>query len=296
MRVLIAGATGYLGGRLAARLSRDGHEVMAGVREASNIEPLARRLGRLPPRCPLDRPAAEIAAVLSGWRPDATINCVCDYGRGGDATRVEEANYRVPLRLLRACESSGVPLFVNAGTSLPPEVSIYAEAKARFSGELRAAAGAPQRVDLVLQHFYGPDEPPDHFVGWLIDQLLRTDDALPMTAGEQLRDFIYIDDLVEAIVAVVANCRDHLPAYTAIDVGSGEVTSIRDLVDRVRLLCGAGEQRCVFGAKPYRANEVMYSRADVGHLRTLGWEPSYDLTGGLKRCIDAYRKRERSAA
>ena len=108
-----------------------------------------------------------------------------------------------------------------------------------------------------------------------------------MTAGEQQRDFIFVEDVVEGLV--VAATAPGIEGR-ALDLGSGQLHPIRAVVERIWTLSGAHSQ-ILAGALPYRPGEVPAIPADVGRTRLLtGWEAQVALETGLQKTINAMRE------
>ncbi len=102
-----------------------------------------------------------------------------------------------------------------------------------------------------------------------------------MTAGEQKRDFVYIDDVVAAFRLLV-NRSCCLPGgFNELGLGSGETVSIRDFVEIARSFAKSSTA-LRFGALPYRTHEVM-SHVSIAALVALGWSPKVGLTEGLRK-------------
>ena len=107
---------------------------------------------------------------------------------------------------------------------------------------------------------------------------------LDLTRGEQVRDFIYIDDVVSALLLTVQNSASAPRAFYEFGLGSGVGVRVRDLVETIHQLTGSSST-LNFGALPYRANEIMLSVADTRYLHDLGWSPQVALAEGLARTI-----------
>ena len=113
-------------------------------------------------------------------------------------------------------------------------------------------------------------------------------DDFPMTRGEQQRDFIFVSDVVEGLLAA-----GRVPDIDGrvLDLGSGQLRSVRQVVERIWSLAGA-EGRLLAGALPYRAGEVPAIPANVQRTRLLtGWEALTSLDEGLMLTIDALRNK-----
>lgn len=286
-RLLVTGASGFLGSALARRWVAGGHDVHALVRTTSSLA----RLQAVREGFTLhvaDGPDAA-AAVVRALAPGAIAHTACAYGRAGESARtVFEANVALGVALLQAVVDGAVATtFLNTGSALAPDVSLYALSKRQFSDWGGAAAARdPQRlrfVDLRLQHMYGAGDDASKFSTRVLRACRANEPVLALTAGEQRRDFIYIDDVVSAYDAVLARAGE-LAAHETIAVGSGQAPPLREFVELVhRLTASRTELR--FGALPYRPREAMHSSADTTRLRSLGWRPAFDLASGLQETL-----------
>ena len=131
---------------------------------------------------------------------------------------------------------------------------------------------------------YGPDDDASKFTTSVLHACHDHVEALALTAGEQRRDFVFIDDVVDAYATLLRRAPE-LASSESIDVGSGTAPTVREFVETVHALCRS-KTRLDFGAQPYRPNEAMHCRADLTRMRQLGWTPQYDLRSGLLRTIE----------
>lgn len=287
-RILLTGATGFLGSALAHHWVTAGREVHALVRPTSSRARLADVGDGLVLHV---MHGLDVDAIVARVRPDTIVHTACAYGRGGETPRqIFDANLAFGIALAQATLDAGQPVnFVNTGSVLDPDVSLYALSKRQFSdwgAQLARREPALLRfLDLRLQHMYGAGDDRSKFTTHVLHACLRNEPELKLTAGEQLRDFIHVDDVVSAYDAVLAHA-DALPASDVVEVGSGSAPSIREFVETVHRLARS-TTRLAFGAVPYRANEAMLCRADTARLRALGWRPIHDLASGLQ---DTLRK------
>jgi UDP-glucose 4-epimerase len=163
----------------------------------------------------------------------------------------------------------------------------YAASKVAASsyGRMFAALYGLQVVLLRIFMVYGPAETEErHLVPSTILALLRGE-APQLGSGRRRIDWVYVGDVADALVA--AGLADDLAGQT-IDIGSGERTSVREVVERITaLLAPSIEPR--FGDVPDRALE--HERvADVERTRNmLGWTSSTSLDDGLARTVEWYR-------
>ncbi len=236
--------------------------------------------------------AEDALSVLRNFMPDAVVHTACAYGRRDEQPMaVLDANLRLGIALLQAilAHASAQTVFVNTGTVLAPQVSLYALSKAQFAhwgAEL--ASQHPQQLQFInvhLQQMYGAGDDRSKFTTHVIETCRLGEERLSLTPGEQRRDFIHIDDVVRAYDMILTQGH-RFAASDAIDVGSGHAVSMREFVQLVHCLTAAPTQ-LDFGAVPYRANEAMLCVADTTRLRGMGWAPIFDLESGLKHTLAA---------
>jgi nucleoside-diphosphate-sugar epimerase len=104
--------------------------------------------------------------------------------------------------------------------------------------------------------------------------LLRGEEA-KVTAGEQIRDFLHIDDVASAIARVAT-----ADVTGVVNVGSGVPVRVRDVVAAAARACGR-EDLVRYGALPSREGDPAFVCADATRLRETGWSPAYDLERGM---------------
>lgn len=281
--VLVTGATGYLGSLLARRLAGQGFSLTLAKRSTSST---ARVAERLPAAAVVDVDRSPLERAFAAG-PELVVHCAADYGRGGEGG-LEEANVGFPTRLLELAAASGAKAFVNTDTTLPPGVSEYADTKRAFSERLAAGPAGLCRVDVALELFYGPGDSAS-IVTRLARELLEGRPEIALTPGEQRRDFVFIDDVLDAYLRVVDHALGAGPGYLRFEVGSGRSVSIRELAAALARLCGNTATRLAFGKLPYRPNEPMESRPDLSAIKALGWSPKVGLEEGLSRLVAAER-------
>lgn len=278
--ILLTGATGFLGSRLAARLA-GGHGLVLLKRAASDTS----RLGRLARELPIyDLDRDGLREALAAHPVSVVIHAATDYGRAGGVEPALMANLVLPALVAEAAAAAGARVFINADTVLPRLLNPYALAKAQIKEWLRLMGERLATVNLALQSFYGPGEGSEAFVTRTLAGLLAGRESLAFTPGEQERDFVYIDDVVEAFALVVARLEELGPGQHQVQVGSGQAVSIRRFVELAQALTGAAA-RPDFGALAYRAGEPMRCCADISRLEAWGWRPQVGLAEGLKRTI-----------
>lgn len=288
MKILLTGASGFLGSALALHWLNAGHQVALLLRPTSKLD----RLRGLEASFDIGRCTAdvEVDAFVKKVQPEVVVHTACNYGRQGETSlQLFDANLRLGLVLLQALQQVANPVsFINTGSALAPEVSPYALSKYQFSqwGSMLAtqSGGQLRFINVQLQHMYGPGDDASKFTTHVLHACHRNDPQLKLTAGEQARDFIYIEDVVSAYDTLLTQ-RNQLNDAQDIEVGSGVAPTVRQFVETAHYLTGSSTQ-LLFGSLPYRANEAMQCLANVARMSELGWAPVFNLNAGLKKTIE----------
>lgn len=286
LNILVTGAGGFLGAALTRFWHGQGHAVSILARPPSDF----RRLRGLETELQTGRcgNAADILSFVRAARPDIIVHTACAYGRRGETVpEMIAANVAYGAALLHAAGDDFPGVFMNAGTVLDSRLGPYALSKNQFSawGRLLAGTGPGglRFINARLQHMYGPGDDPSKFTTGTLHALRAHMPSLPLTTGEQKRDFIHIDDAVRAWDAVMRHA-DRFPGYTDIDIGTGQAPPVRTFVETAHELTGS-RTALDFGALPCRPHEPAECRADTAILSGLGWSPAHDLRSGLADTI-----------
>lgn len=301
MRYLITGAAGFLGSALANKLSADRHEVV-GIDDLSTGDPNKLSAG-------IQFTHADVNDRPKLWTLLKEVDCVYHL-----AARVSvpesilypreynQVNVGGTVTLMEAMRDVGVRrvVFISSGTiygnqpvqpvsenSIPNPRSPYAVSKlaAEFYVKSIGSLWGIETVSLRVFNAYGPGQhhPPVHtpVIPGFLRQAWENGTIVIHGDGNQTRDFVYLDDVVAAMIA--ASTAPDINQMT-INVGSGKEMSARDLAKLVIEVTG-GHPEVVYNPR----NEGGLSRlcADISLAREkLGYEPKVSLTEGLKMTFD----------
>jgi len=295
-RVLITGATGFIGQHLVQRLVESGARTCAGVAPGEGPERFA-GLAAPDRRLTFDlRDAEAVQAAVAETSPQIVVHlaAVGVTDPDVDPELALAVNAGGTLHLLEALREQDVQRVVLAGTcyeygareateGLDP-FNAYAASKVAawaFGRMYWWAHGLPIVTVRPFQ-VYGPGQPDHTLVPVAIRTALAGAD-FPMTPGEQERDFIYVDDVVEGVL--VAAEAPGLEGHS-LDLGTGQVHTVYEVVKRIWTMTRA-QGRILVGALPYRPGEVMHLVADADRTaRLTGWRARVGVEEGLRRTIE----------
>jgi UDP-glucose 4-epimerase len=291
-RLLVTGASGFIGARLCRRAVDAGaivHAVSRAPRGGAGEVRWER--GDL-------TDDAGTRALVHRVQPDLVLHLASEVGGGRDLGLVLpmlRANLLAAVNVMVACAEAGGPRVVLAGSMEEPDMgdadavaqSPYAVAKwgaLAYARHFHALHGLPV-VHLRVFMVYGPGQLDlRKLVPYVTVSLLRGQ-APKLTSGARAVDWIYVDDVVDAFLrAAVA------PGASgrSLDIGSGELVTARSVVIRLRELVG-GRVDPTFGAVPDRALERVRAADPAGAEEALAWRPRTPLAEGLGRTVDFYR-------
>jgi nucleoside-diphosphate-sugar epimerase len=300
-RVLVTGAAGFLGSHLVPRLVEAGAVVTALDRPAAHRWATIERAGpvrgiRADVRS-LGEPVHD--ATLAGVSTVFHLAAVGVVGEPTDVREVVDGNIDGTLAVLLAARRLGARV-VYCGScfeygsgerwtedALPAPTTEYGAAKA--AGWLLAHAFARRTglevVSLRPFTMYGPMEPAGRLVPSVVRHALAGR-PIDLTPGDQARDFLYVDDAVEAFVAAAT----HREAVGGtFNVCTGTAVTVRDVVHAVLQETGSSSA-ARFGALAYRPTELRMLSGDPTRAeRVLGWRARVSLRDGLARTIAWFR-------
>jgi UDP-glucose 4-epimerase len=308
MNILVTGGAGFIGSNIADRLLKEGHCVVVvdneytGRRE--NVPGQARYV-----KGDVTRPSDLEPIFTDGLGAVCHIAGHVSLIRSFSDPLIDlRTNVEGTLNILQLCVKYRVPRLIYASSMtvygatdvLPtPEeepckpISYYGITK--YAGE-RYVHTTAERADLDfdfhvtsfrMYNVYGPrqalDNPYQGVLGIFLGNVQRGEPLNIFGDGEQSRDFIYIDDIVDAWVHALDNPATYNEVF---NLGSGHQTSINQLADHVLAAFACTRANYPVKYRPGRPGEQRYVEADITRARTLlGWEPRASFDVGLAQTV-----------
>jgi nucleoside-diphosphate-sugar epimerase len=302
MRVFLTGATGFIGSHLARRMLRDGCRVTALVRPGSDTRRIADVAGELELlEGDLTEPE-RLADAVAEWKPEIAFHMAW-YAVPGKYLEAPENVECVTgsLRLLQALHAAGCPRTVIAGTCFEYDHeagylserspvrprSLYAASK----HALYLTAGQLQRLlerSLLwtrIFYQYGPYEDPRRLVPYVARKLLEGEPC-PFSPGEQVRDFLHVADVADAIWTAARS-----PLEGAVNIGSSRPVTVADVALEIARLLGR-EELLQLGARPTPEGDPPFIVANTQLLQSTGWKPRYGLRDGLGETLEWWKRQD----
>lgn len=286
-RALVTGAAGFLGSAIVAALAAEGHDVL-GVDRIAALQGIRSRI--------LALPGADLEAVLAEERPSLIVHAAGPASVGAsiedpaadfagsvvvtasllDAVRRTVPEARVVLLSSAAVYGNPASLPVGEDARLAP-LSPYGFHKTVVEslGREYAVVYGLKTASLRIFSAYGAGLARQLL--WDVCEKASVGGAVRLFGtGEETRDFIHVDDVASAVLAVAARAPMTGEAY---NVASGTETSVREIASQLVAAVALGTPVEFTGEA--RAGDPLRWRADISRLRALGFVPARTLEDGL---------------
>ena len=299
MRVLLTGATGFIGSHIARALAGEGHEIHALVHpndDAWRIRDI------LPSLVTVRGDLLDSAFTVPSGSFDCCIHLAWYVEPGKYLESPQNRQWvEASVRFAHAMQDAGCRRFVAAGTCFEYTTSdeplhessptvprtLYATCKLQLFHELQKL-GEKTGMEIVWPRFfyqYGPFEDPRRFVPIAINTLLRGE-PFTVPPNEQVRDYLHVADVASAVCAVA-----HSNLTGAVNIGSGEPVAVRQIATQIAEIIGRPELIKV-GTQPYAPEDSPRIVADNRRLREqTDWKHRITLNEGLRQTIDWWKNR-----
>lgn len=306
MRVVVTGGAGFIGHHIVAKLVGRGHEV-AVIDNLSRPSPgglaILKQLNVDLLKVDITDYAAMLEA-LNRLRPDAVVHsaALIDVAESVEKPHTYmHVNAEGTAAVTRAAISAGVEKVIYLSSAavygVPKYLPIDEEhptkptspyGASKLAGELvlesfMESLGKPEYVILRLFNVYGPGQNPSSPYSGVITKFIHAvtsgKEIVIYGDGEQSRDFIHVEDVVEAVIKALTATE----ACVTLNIGTGMRTTINELAKLVMSV--AGREVPVRHAPP-RKGDIRHSVASVERARkVLGWEPRIGLVEGLRTLL-----------
>lgn len=316
LKFLVTGAAGFIGMYTAKRLLEQGHQVLGLDNLNSYYEPELKqyRLAQLMPFenftfAKLDLADREgIAELFKAKQFDRVIHLAA---QAGVRYSIEapfdyvDSNLVGMMTILEGCRHNQVQHLVYASSSsvygmndkipfsetdqVDNPVSLYAATKK--ANELMAHSYSKlykiPTTGLRFFTVYGPAGRPD-MAPWLFTEaILKGEPIKVFNQGKMMRDFTYIDDIVEGVMRI----QDVIPQteipYSLFNIGNNEPIQLSRFISAIEAACGKDAEKIMLGMQP---GDVERTYADTSRLEEIvGYKPQTEIEQGIAKFVDWYK-------
>lgn len=291
LKILVTGATGYIGSELVTKLISIGCEVSIIKRSTSHLKRLDHILDQLSIyEC--NESTQSVLNILGDAKPDVVVHLASVFIAEHESHDVESliaSNLLFSTQIVEAMKVNNINFLVNTGTSWEHynnseynPACLYAATKGAFESilEYYIQTSELNAVTLKLFDTYGPRDTRPKLIP-LLQKLALSVDLFPMSKGEQLIDLVYIDDVIEAFLIAINRLRlFEVRGGESYAVSSLNPITLQDLVYKYQMVTGT-KINIGWGLREYRAREIMIPW-NMG-CNIPGWTPKVDLLDGLSR-------------
>ena len=289
-RILVTGATGFVGQNLVPCLKRFGKEVEICV-PCRDVE---KGKNMFPEECVIPSDSYD---EIKRFNPHITIHLAGYITSSDDTKEIEpliDANLKYGAKLLDALSHcSAMQLFVNTGSFSEYDerhnfcsAYLYSATKSAFRPILEYYAGKAgfRYATAVLYSVYGGKQTIKRIMDYMMEAL---DAPVPvdMTPGEQRLDFIHMDDVCDFFTTIVRRAAD-VENGKDFHVGKGKTSTLKDLASVIEEVTGK-RANINWGGRNYRPNDIMYACAPKETIDEIGWKARTDLREGVNKMINA---------
>jgi nucleoside-diphosphate-sugar epimerase len=303
-RVLVTGGAGFIGANLVRKLLSLKYDANLLIRPSTNLW----RLNNILPKLNIHEinilDVKNLKKKITQINPQAIIHLATysKYRNQNDFEQMVETNIKGTLNLLTASKDINYDILINTGSSseygmknkqmkesdLLEPISFYAATKASTTLLCQVFAREYQKPIVTLRPFsvYGPFEEKERFIPTIINSVLH-DKPIKLTSGNQRRDFIYVQDIVDIYIKTIRMGKSL--SGQVLNMGTG-IEYTNDEVVKTLFKMSGKKVKIEKGAFPKRLWDTKHWRADISKTkRTLNWKPKFSLEEGLRDTFNWFK-------
>lgn len=303
MKILVTGASGYIGANTCGALIRNRHEVIGLLRKDSSPALLDKYASAT--KIIRYESYEDLRQLIEREDVEAIVHLAASFSAADNFNSIESLvrdNITFATHLLYSTQNSNLKHFIFACSSWQfndgfekKSHNLYAASKNAFSSIINYFAETQDLnvINLVLFDVYGPLDPRTKLFSSLA-QFANEKRVIELSPGEQTLDLIHIDDVSNAFASAISYAtKQQAITRTNFAVRTGRVRSLRDYLTYFNAISG-NQIEFKFGAKDYRENEVMSPPNLTKYLPN--WKAKITFEDGLKQIWHAHVQSRKNKA
>lgn len=283
-KILMTGATSFVGTHLLHSLIKEGYSIIAlkrPITEPTIINTLIEWLN-----------IQDIEKICqSSMNIHAIVHIATDYGR--NRTPISEqykCNVLLPTRLLELMPALKTKFFISTDSFFGKYEKHYGYMRSYIASKRHFVELSKIYVEehpdvcfinLRLEHVYGERDKAGKIIPYIIKKMKNNED-IDCTIARQKRDFIYIDDVVSAYLKILKEGFN--AGHYDVEVGTGKSIELKEVFEIIKKETHSSS-KINYGAVAMRDDEIMESHANTSFLTQLGWSAEFSIEKGVKKML-----------
>ena len=292
-KILIIGASGFLGYNLSLKLKKLGYSLFLLSRNKNKYLKIS---GASYIFCDISNKKKLQKKINRNFNFVINLSGNIDHN---DKKNSKKIHFEGVKNIINILEKKKINLFIQIGSSLEygkiksphkennycKPVSFYGKAKHLASKYLVKKKLLFKFIILRPYQIYGPYQKINRLIPHVVTSCLK-DKSFDCSNGSQFRDFLYVEDFVDLVIKII-NCKNNQSGVY--NVGYGKPQKVKSVIQKIILILKKGKPN--FGRIKMRPDEVKYLYPNIEKVRSIyKWSPKINLSQGLKKTIRYYKK------
>lgn len=298
MKILITGATGFVGKNLTVKCMNESFNCTIITRDTKKSNDL---FGNSVTHIFFDENIISYKSEIKKFNPKVIVH-LASYLTASDnyenMIKLIEANIKFTCFILDSLKNSNVKYFINTGSfseyfhgddKLDPTY-LYSATKtaSRILIDYYSKVIGFKYFTIIPYTIYGPGDSSKKIIDIIYDSL-ESPIPIDLTKGKQVLDFIHVDDVADFYIMILKNIQK-IQNYSVFHLGSGKGTSIINLAKLIEKISGK-TTNINWGGKEYRKRDIMYAIAPISNLnRDFNWKPKISIEEGIAEYLSKKEK------
>lgn len=291
-KILITGSTGFVGKHLVEKLFNEGHKILEITR---NITRSSEIFGDITSKVEVND--KNFKNKIIEFNPNVVVHLasyLTSSDKWDDIEKLIESNILFLSKLLNTVSNLNLSLFINTGTFAEyykgdsdfNPAYFYAATKTASRSILNYYANAYnfKQFTVVPYTIYGNNSSSKKIIDIILEST-ETEKKVELSAGEQVLDFIHVDDVTSFYQNLIKN-KKRIPNKSNFRLGTGVGHNLRQVASIIESVTKK-KTNIKWGGKEYRKSDVMYAVASLEEInKKLNWRPKISLSEGIKKVIN----------